>query len=298
MGYLLTLFSIPLFVLGSEMIYRGAKRLTGAGVVIGILSILPESIVLLQAYRETQYYIAFASALTSAVVLYTLGLGFIGMAYFMRWGKKIVDLSNSREDLKFVGIGVAVMTALLLYGRIDLGFGLALIALYCLYMFRKFPTYRHIVTSRNRSGLLYVIAGSSLMWFTSPSILQEIETLSAAARVPTPLVALLLFPIASNVQDLLVGLRMSVGDLKSASQAVSSFMVQNITMVTVLLGAFGLMSGMVGVGLQEMRMLLLISALVNLMVFSLASNGDITVKESLAFLLLYLFVPMSFILKI
>jgi len=82
------LISIPVFLLGVEMLYRGAKF--SSPYLIALASVFPELILTLQASLRSNYYVALSGVLSSIASLYVIGVVMFGTIYFLRWKKDMV----------------------------------------------------------------------------------------------------------------------------------------------------------------------------------------------------------------
>ena len=64
------------------------------GVILGFVNSLPETIIVFQAIFSGIYSIAISSLLGGNILLFTIGLGFVSIFYYMKYSSKIIKLDK------------------------------------------------------------------------------------------------------------------------------------------------------------------------------------------------------------
>lgn len=104
------------------------------GIILGFLTALPETIFVVVASIGGQYDVALGSAVGGNVLLFTLGIGLVGIVYKLKWRTSLVLSEEYKVENKFLILSTLVVILVLLYGKLDVITGLILISIYVYYV--------------------------------------------------------------------------------------------------------------------------------------------------------------------
>ncbi|AWS00556.1 sodium:calcium antiporter [Metallosphaera hakonensis JCM 8857 = DSM 7519] len=262
-------------MLGVELIYRGAKF--SSPYVIALVSILPELIITLQASFRSNYYVALSTVLGSVISLYVIGVSFFGLLHFIRW-KSDFKVGAQRE-YTFVILTSISIGLLGISGKIDIWWGIVLLALFLVYSAMKMNS--NLI--RSSTAIPALVIGSLIVWVSSSWLLQDIFSLSSAFHVPPYYVAILIVPIMSNLQEISTALRSKKENVMR--DLLLGVINENLMASSLLLSIIGFASGIQGIALASLTPLVEVSFFVGMLAYALMKNGDIKVFDSLLMLL-------------
>ncbi|PSN91655.1 Na(+)/Ca(2+) exchanging, partial [Candidatus Marsarchaeota G1 archaeon OSP_B] len=93
----------------AELIAKGTEELEGAigqgmagGVVLGFLTALPETIVVVVAVLNSAGDVALGSAIGGNVILFTLGIGLVGLVYVKKWKSPLKMVGDYSVEYNFL----------------------------------------------------------------------------------------------------------------------------------------------------------------------------------------------------
>nr|WP_275691919.1 sodium:calcium antiporter [Metallosphaera sedula] len=267
--------SIPLFLLGVELIYRGAKF--SSPYVIALISILPELIITLEASFRSNYYVALSTVLGSVISLYVIGVAFFGVVHFIRW-KSDFNVGIQREYL-FIVVASLFIGLMGLTGRIDVWWGVVLFGLFLAYSVMKVN--RRVV--RDSKAIPALVIGSVIVWISSSWLLQDIFSLSAMFHVPPYYVAILIVPVMSNLQEISTALRSRKENVMR--DLLLGVINENLMASSLLLAIIGFASGVSGIALDSLTPLIEVSFLAGILAYFLIKNGQIKLYDSILMML-------------
>jgi cation:H+ antiporter len=269
------LISIPVFLLGVEMLYRGAKF--SSPYLIALASVFPELILTLQASLRSNYYVALSGVLSSIASLYVIGVVMFGTIYFLRWKKDMVV--GRINDYNFVIVSSVMLTLMGITGRLNLFWGVAFIILFLFYsIFRVSRSWRV-----DRESIIPLVMGVVLIWFSSNGVLQDVFSASSALHVPPYYMAVLIIPIASNLQEIYMALR-TRGE-NAFRNMLTGVINESILSSTLLLSVIGLASGTSGIELSPLVPLVGFSILTGAITYLSLRNGTLRPLSSIFMIL-------------
>src|SRR5271154_5038266 len=115
------------FALAAEFIAIGTEKIEpligqgmAGGVVLGLIGALPETIFVVIATLKGSYTIALGSALGGNIILFTLGIGIIGIVYTLKWKRPIQMKEDYEIEVRFLLFSTLVLIVLLVYGTLNL----------------------------------------------------------------------------------------------------------------------------------------------------------------------------------
>lgn len=249
---------LPLFIallaglgLAAELVARGTEELErslgqgiSGGIVLGLLVALPETIVVVVAVLNRSYDVAVGAAIGGNVLIFTIGLGILGLAYFLRWGKTLDMRGDYRIEYYFVLVSTLFLIPVSLYGHLDRASGGALVFLYAFYVYYRVSRskmQRAGPVRKLRVGVL-LVAGVILMTFLSDPFVHSIDSLSTSTGIQAGWLALVVTPFGSEIGELVSTFRLSVRTQMGGSLSVVGLAGAKIQNATFLMGVIGLLS--------------------------------------------------------
>ena len=291
------------FWVAAELIATGTERMEpmvgqgmAGGVVLGLMGALPETIFVIIATLSGSYDVAIGSAIGGNIILFTLGLGIIGMVYAVKWKAPMRMKGDYMADLWFLLGSTGALVLLMLYGSLDRLSGFLLLAVYIAYLaYRYMHAHRMMSKSagtaegrrRMLTALAYMGAGVVLVIPLSSFFVGLISSLSAGIGIPALWVALVLSPLAADLDENISAYRIISKSAGGGSTAVVSFIGSKIQNNTMLLGLIGLLAAG-SVGLSGARVELSAVVVVNLIATVAIMRGRLTRSESVLLIAAYM----------
>ncbi|PSN87413.1 Na(+)/Ca(2+) exchanging [Candidatus Marsarchaeota G1 archaeon OSP_C] len=279
----------------AELIAKGTEELEGAigqgmagGVVLGFLTALPETIVVVVAVLNSAGDVALGSAIGGNVILFTLGIGLVGLVYVKKWKSPLKMVGDYSVEYNFLVLSTLALVPLLFYGRLDVFSGIPLCAIYLGYVAYRLKKFSKSEQRKpiKKSSLLYLVLGAALLLSLSKFLVEDIESVSRALGVPSVWLALVVSPLAAELEEKISAIRLASMSFKGGSIAIVSFIGSKIENASLLLGLIGVLSFdylPLHTALSE-----LIAALVsNLIALFILFDGKMAGKESVFLIALY-----------
>jgi len=241
---------IAIFV-SAELLAKGADELedflgqgiTG-GIILGFLTALPETIFVIVASLEGSFDVALGSAIGGNVLLFTLGIGLVGLLYALKWRSTLQISSEYSVENVFLIISSVAMLLVLIYGKLDIISGLLLILIYIIYVVYRVIKFRGERGSRKEGNLvkpiIFIIAGGILLVVFSHYFVDYINEIATMFNVPAIWLSLLIAPIAGELEEKISAFRLIQMSKDGGSLSILSFVGSKIENATVLLGIIGL----------------------------------------------------------
>ncbi|WP_278465106.1 sodium:calcium antiporter [Saccharolobus islandicus] len=241
---------IAIFV-SAELLAKGADELedflgqgiTG-GIILGFLTALPETIFVIVASLEGSFDVALGSAIGGNVLLFTLGIGLVGLLYALKWRSTLQISSEYSVENVFLIISSVAMLLVLIYGKLDIISALLLILIYIIYVVYRVIKFRGERGSRKEGNLvkpiIFIIAGGILLVVFSHYFVDYINEIATIFNVPAIWLSLLIAPIAGELEEKISAFRLIQMSKDGGSLSILSFVGSKIENATVLLGIIGL----------------------------------------------------------
>lgn len=282
-------------LISAELLAKGADELEGflgqgitGGIVLGLLTALPETIFVIIASLEGSFEVALGSAIGGNVLLFTLGIGLVGLFYSLKW-KTSLEISGEYEiENRFLLLSTIAMILILIYGRLDIISGLLLISLYVIYVAYRITKFSKMDSKSERKDVkkpvLFLLVGGILLVFLSHYFVEYINVVASILKVPAVWLSLVISPIAGELEEKLSAFRLIQISKSGGSLSILSFVGSKIENGTVLLGIIGLFNNFsLYHALPEY-----ISALVaNLIALYVLYDKRLKLNESLVLIILY-----------
>jgi len=281
--------------ISAELISRGTEKLEkfmgqgmAGGIIMGLLTALPETIFVIVAVLRNEPYVALGSAIGGNVLLFTFGVGLLGLYFYLKWRKNLVIQEDYSVEHKFLIITTIALALVILYGRINLFTAIPLLAIYLYYAsyrVRKFAKEDRDVDEKEvLKASIYLVFGTILLVIFSEPFVDQIVFLSQQIGVPAIWLALIITPLAGEIEETLSAIRLTHTSTEGGSLAIFSFVGSKIQNATVLLAIIGFFSDIsVMPGITE----LIATVIANIVAIFILMDKKLGVKESLGLLLLY-----------
>ncbi|BBD73798.1 hypothetical protein HS1genome_2187 [Sulfodiicoccus acidiphilus] len=257
------------------------------GVLLGLLSSLPETIFVASATMRGDLQVALGSAVGGNLILLTLGAFIVVLVYFLKWRRPVTMREDFRVELSFMGASSVVLFAVVLAKVINVWFSIAFVSIYAVYVFTRVRRVKERPSQippsvALKAGLLMGSAAAALI-FLSKGFVQQIEETSLSVGIPPIVLAMLISPVAAEMEESLSALAMASRFEGGGSMALVSFMGSKIENMTVLLAIVGLGGAAVGNYSVYLGAVLLANAAFTLTLM----DGKVTLREAGGLLLAY-----------
>ena len=296
-------FSLSLvgLILASFIIGEGGERLSrslghsfAGGVILGLVTALPETVLVLSALAVGVSQAAYSSITGANSMLMTLGTGLLGLVYFGLYKRPIAMKGRYSREVNAL-LATSLITIVYLVLRPLTGadafrflIGSVLITVYVYYVISSHSETRRGKEKVDLLGLAMVLAGGSVVVVLSPEFLESLEAVSKELNIPYPLMVYFLTPIAAELEEKLSAYLMILKSSDNGSLALYSFVGSKLENASLLLGLTLLFAG------TSDSLYLAVLALSNLFGVSVLRDGKLTLLESILGLCLY--VLFSFVL--
>lgn len=237
--------------ISAELLAKGIDELEdylgqgmSGGIVMGLLTALPETIFVVIASISGHYDIALGSAIGGNVILFTLGIGLVGIIYKLKWGTNLVISEEYKVENMFLFLSTLAIILVLLYGRLNIITGLILIPIYVYYVlyrvnkFRKEKNVGRKITTRK--PFIYLTIGSVLLILLSQPFVSYISILSRIFGVPAIWLSLFISPIAAELEEKLSSIRLATMSRSGGSLSILGFVGSKVENATLLVGLIGI----------------------------------------------------------
>ncbi len=271
-----------------ELEKRFGKGIAG-GIILGIVNALPETIIVTEAVLNGFYEVALGSALGGNILLFTLGLGVISIAYYIKYRSKVIQLEGE-INIEYYSLVVATLVLLvsIIYGQLNVYLSLCLLFIYVFYVFKRYRNYssRRDLISKNsvKKGIIYLlIGGISLIFITKYFIISVINT-AEILGVPTLLITVLLTPLAGELGENLIAVKLISTSPSDATTAIINFMGSKLENMTLLLSIIGLSQT---ISLRSSILELIMILFATLIFLGILKDKNIKINEGISLFLIY-----------
>ncbi|MEM3839327.1 MAG: hypothetical protein QXF01_01975 [Candidatus Micrarchaeaceae archaeon] len=246
------------FGIAAELITRGTEKFEGmlgqgvaGGVILGFMSALPETIFVIIATSNGDYSVAISTAIGGNVLLFTLGLGIISLAYWSKWRSSIALKEDYKFDLAFLIFSTFTLLLLIVYGKLNAVSGSLLSLIYIVYVAYRLWQVRssfaiHISSKNSRKAMLEAIGlmtiGIILIVALSKYFIADIVDVAGLLSIPAIWLSLVITPIAADIEELLGAYKLAKSSKGGGSTAIVSFLGGKLENNTILVGIIGIMA--------------------------------------------------------
>ncbi len=294
------------FVLAAEIVAEGTHRLEpllgqgmAGGVLLGLMGSLPETIFVVIAVLNGSFNVAVGTAIGGNIILFTLGIGLAIVIYALKWKKSLKMKEDYHIELYFFAASTIGIGLLILYGSLDILSGLALSAVYVLYVLYRYKQTSVYIKNKNITkegtklllkGALYIVIGAILVILLSRPFIESISSLATDLRIPLILAALVISPIAADFGENLSAYRVVMKSPSGGSTAIVSFLGGKLENNTILLGLIGIIASIMygaPVSIKSSIPELLTVIGVNVVALAFITRGRFGYKEGIILVALY-----------
>jgi cation:H+ antiporter len=290
------------FGAAAEFITKGTEKVEtllgqgmAGGLILGFMSALPETIFVIIASTSGYYTVAIATALGGNVLLFTLGIGLIAVSYFSKWKKDIMLKEDYHVDIAFLVISTFALLMLLVYGKLDVISGSLLLLIYVAYAAYRLMQARtrivfHMRAKESRKilieGFLFMLVGVSIIALLSRYFISDIIAVAGILAIPAIFLALVITPIAADLEELISAYKLARGTSGGGSTAIVSFIGGKLENNTVLVGIIGLLAT-APVLMGPVASLFIAVIIINAAAIAVLSRGKFTYIQGILFIALY-----------
>lgn len=293
------LIIFPILVLSAELIARGAEKLEefmgqgmAGGIIMGLLTALPETIFVIIASIRGEPYIALGSAIGGNVMLFTFGVGLLGIYNFLRWKKNLVIAEDYSVEHRFLIASTMLLLIVLIYGSLDIYTSIPLLSLYGYYTYYRVKKFvkedrEEAETEEIIKAALYLVLGAFLLILFSEPFISDVAELSSYFHIPSIWLALILSPLAGELEETITAIRLTTTSERGGSLAIFDFVGSKIQNATVLLAIVGLFND---VRLQPGMSEIVATLIANTFAIFILMDKKLGLKESIMLLFVYFLV--------
>jgi cation:H+ antiporter len=290
------------FGVAAELITRGTEKLEelvgqgmAGGVLLGLMAALPETIFVIIATTLGSYQVAIGAALGGNIILFTMGMGLISVAYFLKWGQNITMKEDYQIEFFFLLLATIALILLAVYGRLDLITGVLLFLIYVAYVVYRYSKIHtrirdNLKTTTGRKkmaeGAILMLAGVVIIIILSNLFVLQVEQLSGLLGISLLWTALVITPIAADSEELISAYKLVSHGRGGASTAIVSFLGGKLQNNTILLGLIGILAA-TPVYLANFSLVLVSVIAVNIIVLFSIMRGKFTYQKGLLLTLIY-----------
>ncbi len=290
------------FFVAAELVADGTTRIEpllgqgiAGGILVGFVGTLPETIFVVIAVLGGAFDIAIGSAIGGNLILFTLGIGTIAIIYSLKWKETLKMKEDYHIELQFLIISTIGICALMLYGFLNFWSGLLLAMIYFVYVFYRYRKAKHLIRKSVSTklgkrtlmrGMAYITVGVVIVALISGYFVEAINGLSAAFMIPAIWLALVISPLAADINENISGYRLAVKTRGGGSTAIVSYFGSKLQNNTLLLGLIGLLAGS-SVALGSAVPALLVVVAVNVIAFIFVKYGRLSFRDGILLIALY-----------
>jgi len=243
---------VALFV-SAELISRSAEGLAdrlgkgfAGGIVVGLATALPETIFVLIATLAGKPDIAIGSALGANVILFTFGIGMVGILQILKWKKPGVITGEYKIEERYLLISNIALIILYLIGILNPITGVVIFAIYFLYVWERYKAYKEFLAENEveqvsmTKYIAFLSIGTLLMVIFGHRFVYTIEGIGHALGVDPALISLLISPIAAELEEKISAYRLVLRSPENFTLSLLSFIGSKIENMTILVGIIGM----------------------------------------------------------
>ncbi|BDC17167.1 sodium:calcium antiporter [Acidianus sp. HS-5] len=235
------IIAAELLAKGTENMERKFGQGIAGGIILGFLTALPETVITIYALLNKEYEEAVGSAIGGNVILFTLGIGLVGLIYSISWNRSLKMRHDYKIENNFLLANTIVLIIIIFYGRFDLFTAIILSSIYIFYL--AYRVKKGGENGKNEVNLtrsiIELAIGATLILSFSDLFVKCIVAISEEFNLPIIWTSLLLTPIAAELEEKISGIKLAMSNLDGGSLAIVSFVGSKIENSTLLLGLIG-----------------------------------------------------------
>ncbi|WP_338599246.1 sodium:calcium antiporter [Sulfolobus tengchongensis] len=279
--------SASLMARGTEELEKTFGKGIAGGLILGFINSLPETIIVLFAVLNGSYDIALGSALGGNILLFTLGIGFVSILYYAKYKSGTISLDKdiNIEYNSFL-MALVIFIVAIIYGRLNYYIAIFLLSPYVYYVYRRYKNYRSEIKIGGNTirGLTYVLAGGLPLIFISKYFITTIIDVATIFKMSPILLAVLITPIAAELEENLTAIKLILDSPSSATTALMNFIGSKLENMTLLLSIIGLSQT---ISLRPSLLYLLLIVAVSVLTLGIIRDRNIKINEGLSLFGIY-----------
>jgi len=239
--------------IAAELISESAEKLSErfgqgftGGIIVGLFTVLPETLFIIIAVLNGDNDVAIGSALGANVILFTFGIGLIGILHNLRWGRQGEINREYKIEEKYLLISNLALISVYVLGFLNVLISILMLIIYFLYVYERYKVYKSFkVSNRGRVRIryfLYLTLGSLLIIIFGNEFIEGLNEVSKTFGISTSLISLILTPIAAELEEKLSSVRLVLKSPNNFTLAILSFIGSKIENTTILIAIIGLTS--------------------------------------------------------
>jgi len=274
---------------GTEELERILGRGMTGGVILGVIYALPETIMAIQAVLNGIYNFAIGSALGGNILLFTLGLGFISIFYYIKYRSKIIRLDKDISiEYNSLLIATIILAIAIMYGKLDFFLSFLLIVPYAYYIYKRYSYFADGNVKKEKGSfkrsLTYLLVGGVSLIFLSKYFIITVVSVAKDLNMPLLLISILLTPIAAELEENLTAIKLVYDSPSDVTTAVMNFMGSKLENMTLLLSIIGLWQS---ISLRSSLVYLLLILVITTITLEILRDRNIKINEGIALLGIY-----------
>lgn len=293
----LIIISASLFLL-AELLSRATEDLEvlfgqglAGGVITGIITALPETIVVIESILDNKMSVAISASIGGNVILFTFGIGIISLVYSIKWKKDLKMKEDYNVEQRFLLFSTILLSIAILIGYLNIILSVLFILLYVYYVaYRIKHKPRRDLEKEEvniKKDVLMIVISSVLIVFLARPLVDSIVQFSTELGITPAWFALFFIPILSDAEELVTGIRLALSkNSEMGSTALVSLIGSKIQNGTMLLGIIGLLAW-TPIKITSLTIELLTVAIINVVSMIVLLDGNVKKWESLTLLLSY-----------
>ncbi len=293
----LIIISASLFLL-AELLSRATEDLEvlfgqglAGGVITGIITALPETIVVVESILDNKMSVAISTSIGGNVILFTFGIGIISLVYSIKWKKDLKMKEDYNVEQRFLLFSTILLSIAILIGYLNVILSVLFILLYVYYVaYRIKHKPRRDLDKEEvniKKDVLMIVISSVLIVFLARPLVDTIVQFSTELGISPAWFSLFFIPILSDAEELVTGIRLALSkNSEMGSTALVSLIGSKIENGTMLLGIIGLLAW-TPIKITSLTVELLTVAIINVVSMIVLLDGNVKKWESLTLLLAY-----------
>jgi|GEM_PF-403215 cation:H+ antiporter len=289
----LSLFVVAAYAMAesTEELERVFGQGFAGGVVLGIMTALPETLLVLEASVEGIKDVALGATLGGNLILLTLGVGLVGLYHRAKWGEELRMKGDYGLDVLFLVFSTLYFLAVYLYGSLDSFTSIPFLVIYAVYLYER--SLRGVKSMRDSETVplkrklkttLMLSLALAILVLISGRFASSLDSLASSLGLPSLWLSLIIAPIAAELEEKLGAFLLVRKREGGGSTAVVSFIgskIENSTLLPAIIGLTG------GVQLHSATGVLLSFFLSTGIFLAFLENGRLSSLESSLLILTY-----------
>lgn len=259
------------------------------GVIAGIVTALPETIIVIESILNGKMAIAISTAIGGNIILFTFGIGFVGLLYSFKWKKNLKMKEDYRVEQRFLLISTILISIVIMLGYLNVILSVFFILVYIYYIayrIKSKPQKKDVKHVNLKKDVGIVLISSFLIVFLAEPLINLIVQVSEETGITPAWFALFFIPILSDAEEFVTSIKLALSGTSLGSTALVSVIGSKIENGTLLLGIAGLLAW-TPIRITSIYIELISVALVNIISVVVLLDGNIKKWESVSLMVTY-----------